>query len=46
MQEMRHEVSGEYQSSFVFLKHGKVAMDCRFSVLFCRFAAVKDGSGS
>jgi hypothetical protein len=36
----------EYQSSFAFLKHGKVAMDCRFSVLFCRFAALKDGSGS
>jgi hypothetical protein len=39
MQEMRHETSGEYQRILVFLKHGKVASYCRFSVLFCRFAA-------
>jgi hypothetical protein len=38
--------SVEYQSTFVLLNYGKVAIDCRFSVFYCRFAAIKVGSGS
>jgi hypothetical protein len=46
MQEIRQPIVAEYQSALVFLKHGKVARHCRFSVPFCRFAAIKDGSAS